>query len=75
MTKLKELMIEEIAEFNLAIGNQIDPIHFQAISDSELFSLYRKIVWDEAYTDGHVEGYSHGFEDGRLELESRTPLE
>lgn len=59
---LRQLMIESIAEFEMAIGNVLEVSLFRNISDSEILKLYRDNIWDEAYTDGHVEGYFKGID-------------
>lgn len=62
---LREMMIESIAEFEMSSGNTLSVDVFNNISDQELMKLYRNNVWDEAYTDGHVEGYFKGIDHER----------
>lgn len=62
---LRQMMIESIAEFEMSSGNQLSTDVFNNISDTELMRLYRNNVWDEAYTDGHVEGYFKGIDHER----------
>lgn len=62
---LREMMIESIAEFEMSSGNTLSVDIFNNISDQELMKLYRNNVWDEAYTDGHVEGYFKGIDHER----------
>lgn len=62
---LREMMIESIAEFEMSSGNVLPTNVFNNISDIELMKLYRNNVWDEAYTDGHVEGYFKGIDHER----------
>lgn len=59
---LREMMIHSIAEFEIACGNNVTTDVFENISDKELMKLFRNNVWDEAYTDGHVEGYFKGID-------------
>lgn len=59
---LREMMIRSIAEFELSSGNTLSVDMFNKISDNELMKIYRNNVWDEAYTDGHVEGYFKGID-------------
>ena len=59
---LRQLMIESIAEFEMAIGNVLEVSLFRNMSDSEILKLYHHNIWDEAYTDGHVEGYFKGID-------------
>ena len=59
---LRQLLIESIAEFEILSGNQLTTDVFNHISDRELIRLYRNNIWDEAYTDGHVEGYFKGID-------------
>lgn len=59
---LREMMIRSIAEFELSSGNTLSVDMFNKISDNELMKMYRNNVWDEAYTDGHVEGYFKGID-------------
>lgn len=62
---LREMIIESIAEFEMMSGNTLSVDVFNNISDQELMKLYRNNVWDEAYTDGHVEGYFKGIDHER----------
>lgn len=62
---LRQLLIESIAEFEILSGNQLTTDVFNHISDRELIRLYRNNIWDEAYTDGHVEGYFKGIDHER----------
>ena len=62
---LREMIIESIAEFEMMSGNTLSVDVFNNISDQELIKLYRNNVWDEAYTDGHVEGYFKGIDHER----------
>lgn len=62
---LREIMIESIAEFEMAVGNQLEVSLFKNMSDSEILKIYRNNVWDEAFTDGHVEGYFKGIDHER----------
>lgn len=62
---LREMIIESIAEFEMMGGNTLSVDVFNNISDQELIKLYRNNVWDEAYTDGHVEGYFKGIDHER----------
>ena len=62
---LREMIIESIAEFEMMSGNTLSVDVFNNISDEELMKLYRNNVWDEAYTDGHVEGYFKGIDHER----------
>lgn len=62
---LRQLLIESIAEFEILSGNQLTTDVFNHISDGELIRLYRNNIWDEAYTDGHVEGYFKGIDHER----------
>lgn len=62
---LRQMMIESIAEFEMSSGNQLSTDVFNNISDTELMRLYHNNVWDEAYTDGHVEGYFKGIDHER----------
>ena len=62
---LREMMIHSIAEFEIACGNTLTTDVFDNISDKELMKLFRNNVWDEAYTDGHVEGYFKGIDHER----------
>ena len=62
---LREMIIESIAEFEMMGGNTLSVDVFNNISDQELMKLYRNNVWDEAYTDGHVEGYFKGIDHER----------
>jgi len=62
---LREMIIESIAEFELSSGNTLSVDIFNNISDNELMRMYRNNVWDEAYTDGHVEGYFKGIDHER----------
>lgn len=62
---LREMMIESIAEFEMVVGNQLEVSLFKNMSDSEILKIYRNNVWDEAYTDGHVEGYFKGIDHER----------
>lgn len=59
---LREMMIHSIAEFELSCGNLVTTDMFECMSDKELMKLFRNNVWDEAYTDGHVEGYFKGID-------------
>lgn len=59
---LREMMIQSIAEFEIGCGNVLSAEMFKDISDKELMKLFRNNVWDEAYTDGHVEGYFKGID-------------
>ncbi len=59
---LREMMIRSIAEFEMSSGNSLSVDMFNNISDNELMKIYRNNVWDEAYTDGHVEGYFKGID-------------
>jgi len=68
---LREMMIESIAEFEMSSGNTLSVDVFNNISDQELMKLYRNNVWDEAYTDGHVEGYFKGIDHER-EVNKKT---
>lgn len=63
--KLREMMIQSIAEFELCSGNQVTVNLFERMSDQEILKMYRNNVWDEAYTDGHVEGYFKGIDHER----------
>jgi hypothetical protein len=65
------MMIESIAEFEMSSGNTLSVDVFNNISDQELMKLYRNNVWDEAYTDGHVEGYFKGIDHER-EVNKKT---
>lgn len=62
---LREMIIHSIAEFELCSGNQVTVNLFEKISDEEILKMYRNNVWDEAYTDGHVEGYFKGIDHER----------
>lgn len=62
---LREMMIRSIAEFEMSSGNTLSVDVFNNISDQELIKLYRNNIWDEAYTDGHVEGYFKGIDHER----------
>ena len=62
---IRQMMIESIAEFELSSGNQVTVNLFEKMSDVEILKLYRNNVWDEAYTDGHVEGYFKGIDHER----------
>ena len=62
---LREMMIRSIAEFEMSSGNTLSVDVFNNISDQELMKLYRNNIWDEAYTDGHVEGYFKGIDHER----------
>ena len=68
---LRQMMIESIAEFEMSSGNTLSVDIFNNISDQELMKLYRNNVWDEAYTDGHVEGYFKGIDHER-EVNKKT---
>jgi hypothetical protein len=68
---LRQMMIESIAEFEMSSGNTLSVDVFNNISDQELMKLYRNNVWDEAYTDGHVEGYFKGIDHER-EVNKKT---
>ena len=59
---LREMMIRSIAEFEMTGGNILTTEIFENITDKELMKLFRNNVWDEAYTDGHVEGYFKGID-------------
>ena len=59
---LREMMIRSIAEFEMTGGNILTTEIFENITDKELIKLFRNNVWDEAYTDGHVEGYFKGID-------------
>ena len=59
---LREMMIRSIAEFEMSSGNILTTEIFENITDKELMKLFRNNVWDEAYTDGHVEGYFKGID-------------
>lgn len=59
---LREMMIHSIAEFEMVCGNILTNDMFENMSDKELMKLFRNNVWDEAYTDGHVEGYFKGID-------------
>lgn len=74
---LREMLITSIVEFEMASGNNPTSDLFEKISDKELMRLYRNSVWDEAYTDGHVEGYFKGVDYEReqnRQMESRVRL-
>lgn len=74
---LREMMIESIAEFEMVVGNQLEVSLFKNMSDSEILKIYRNNVWDEAYTDGHVEGYFKGIDHERdqyRKVDSRVRL-
>lgn len=62
---LRQMMIESIAEFEMVVGNQLEVSLFKNMSDSEILKMYRNNVWDEAFTDGHVEGYFKGIDHER----------
>lgn len=62
---IRQMMIESIAEFEMVMGNQLEVSLFKNMSDSEILKIYRNNVWDEAYTDGHVEGYFKGIDHER----------
>lgn len=62
---LREMMVRYVAEFELYGGNTVTVDMFEKISDHELFTVFRNSVWDEAYTDGHVEGYFKGIDHER----------
>lgn len=59
---LREMMIHSIAEFEMACGNVLTTDIFHNMTDKELMKLFRNNVWDEAYTDGHIEGYFKGID-------------
>lgn len=59
---LREMMIRSIAEFEMTGGNILTTEIFENITDKELMKLFRNNVWDESYTDGHVEGYFKGID-------------
>jgi len=74
---LREIMIESIAEFEMSSGNVLPTNIFNNISDNELIRIFRNNVWDEAYTDGHVEGYFKGIDHERevnRQLDSKVRL-
>lgn len=62
---LRQMMIESIAEFEMVVGNQLEVSLFKNMSDSEILKMYRNNVWDEAFTDGHIEGYFKGIDHER----------
>lgn len=62
---LREMIIHSIAEFEMAGGNVLTTDIFKNMSDKELIKLFRNNIWDEAYTDGHVEGYFKGIDHER----------
>jgi len=63
--KIREIMIESIAEFELMSGNEIPISLFEKMSDEDILKMFRNNIWDEAYTDGHVEGYFKGIDHER----------
>lgn len=70
---LREMMIHSIAEFEINCGNILTVDMFERMSDKELMKLFRNNIWDEAYTDGHVEGYFKGI-DYERELNRQVDL-
>lgn len=62
---LRDMMIESIAEFEMIVGKSLEVSLFKNMSDKEILKMYRDNVWDEAYTDGHVEGYFKGIDHER----------
>lgn len=62
---LREMMIESIAEFEMVVGNSLEVSMFKSMSDQDILKIYRGNVWDEAYTDGHIEGYFKGIDHER----------
>ena len=59
---LRDMMIHSIVEFEMACGNITTTDIFGNISDKELVKLFRNNVWDEAYTDGNIDGYFKGID-------------
>jgi len=71
---LREMLIHSIVEFEM-VGREspIPTNYFEKMNDSELMKIYRNIVWDEAYTDGHVEGYFKGVDYERVQSRKIDP--
>ena len=65
--KLRQMMIESIAEFELISGNTVYAESLIGMEDEELVKKYRNTIYDEGYTDGHVEGYFKGIDHERNE--------
>lgn len=58
--KLRQIMIESIAEFELMCGKTVYAESLIGMDDEELIKRYRNTIYDEGYTDGHVDGYFKG---------------
>lgn len=65
MMTLREMMLTAIAEFEIASGKTVSPDELKGLSDKDIIQMFRNNVWDEAYTDGHVEGYFKGIDHER----------
>lgn len=75
--KIRQMMIESIAEFELMSGKTVYAESLIGMEDEELIKRYRNTIYDEGYTDGHVDGYFKAFDEKEKkskEIDSRAIL-